>query len=342
MTYASPSRSCSSLEQIQDLRADRDVQRRHRLVQDDELRVRHEGAGDGDALPLAAAELVRVERGALPSRSPTSSRTSPTRSRISAAAHAVPRGQRLGDDVLDPHPRIQRAVRVLEHRLDRAAIAREVVAAEGSMSLPSNSSDPPVGRSRSRKSLARVVLPDPDSPTMPEGLALGHLHAHPVHRLDPPAHAAEPKPPVTGKCFVSSIALQQSSGLSARAADATQHARHVAVSSAHASGGYASSQMGCRSGHRGAKGQPGGSCARSGGCPPISTQLLAPELHVGQAAQERPGVGMARVVEDLERAPHLHDPPRVHHRHAVGIGGHDAEVVGDQDDRDAGRAPAPP
>ena len=33
--------------------------------------------------------------------------------------------------------------------------------------MPSKSKDPAVGRSRSRKSLAKVVLPDPDSPTIP-------------------------------------------------------------------------------------------------------------------------------------------------------------------------------
>ena len=40
---------------------------------------------------------------------------------------------------------------------------------------------------------------------------------------------------------------------------------------------------------------------------------------------------MTGVVEDLERAPHLDDLPRVHHRHPIGIGCHDAEIVRDQD-----------
>ena len=51
------------LEQVDDLRLDRDVERRHRLVADDEVRVERERAGDADALALAARELVRVARG---------------------------------------------------------------------------------------------------------------------------------------------------------------------------------------------------------------------------------------------------------------------------------------
>src|SRR5689334_7330129 len=47
------------LEQVQDLGLHRDVQCRHGLVADDQLRVDRERAGDADALPLAARELVR-------------------------------------------------------------------------------------------------------------------------------------------------------------------------------------------------------------------------------------------------------------------------------------------
>ena len=47
-------------EKIEDLRLDRDVERGDRLVAYDEFGVEREGAGDADALALAAAELVRV------------------------------------------------------------------------------------------------------------------------------------------------------------------------------------------------------------------------------------------------------------------------------------------
>ena len=47
------------LEQVQDLRLHRDVERRDRLVADDQLRVDGESAGDADPLPLPTRELVR-------------------------------------------------------------------------------------------------------------------------------------------------------------------------------------------------------------------------------------------------------------------------------------------
>ena len=48
-------------QQVQDLRADRDVERRHRLVADHQLGVGGERARDVDALALAAGELVREQ-----------------------------------------------------------------------------------------------------------------------------------------------------------------------------------------------------------------------------------------------------------------------------------------
>ena len=47
-------------QQVDDLRLDVDVERRDRLVGDDEVRLDRERARDGDALALAAGEFVRV------------------------------------------------------------------------------------------------------------------------------------------------------------------------------------------------------------------------------------------------------------------------------------------
>ena len=47
-------------QQVEHLRLDRDVERRDRLVADDQLRLDRERAGDRDALALAAGELVRI------------------------------------------------------------------------------------------------------------------------------------------------------------------------------------------------------------------------------------------------------------------------------------------
>jgi hypothetical protein len=50
------------LQQVDHLRLDRDVERRDRLVADDQLRIDRQRARDADALALAARELVRVAR----------------------------------------------------------------------------------------------------------------------------------------------------------------------------------------------------------------------------------------------------------------------------------------
>ena len=58
-----PERGLELAEQPHDLRLHRDVERRDRLVADDELRSHDQRARDADALPLPARELVRVARG---------------------------------------------------------------------------------------------------------------------------------------------------------------------------------------------------------------------------------------------------------------------------------------
>src|SRR5581483_9972677 len=49
-------------QEVENLRLDRHVEARGRLVGDDELRSRRQRARDGDALPLPSGELVRVAR----------------------------------------------------------------------------------------------------------------------------------------------------------------------------------------------------------------------------------------------------------------------------------------
>ena len=57
-----PSSRRSSQEQVDDLRLDRHVERGDRLVADEQVGLHGERAGDGDALALAARELVRIAR----------------------------------------------------------------------------------------------------------------------------------------------------------------------------------------------------------------------------------------------------------------------------------------
>ena len=80
-------------QEVEDLRLDRDVERRHRLVGDDDPRAERERARDADALALAAGELVRVAvvvLGVQPDAAPCSSCTR----RVRSARPARCRGSR--------------------------------------------------------------------------------------------------------------------------------------------------------------------------------------------------------------------------------------------------------
>ena len=61
-------------------------------------------------------------------------------------------------------------------------------------------------------------------------------------------------------------------------------------------------------------------------------QVFALHAHLGHTGQQRPGVGVAGVVVDLIRGADLHDVAGIHDGHTVGDVGHDAEVMGDEDD----------
>ena len=201
------------------------------------------------------------------------------------------------------------------------------------MSLPSTSRAPGVGRPRSRKSRARVVFPDPDSPTMPS------VSPSPTCTLTPSRALIHPRarrPEAAGQREVS-LQADPCSTCQPRAPAAAPPSSCARGPLHRHRGGYVSSQTGCALGTPRRERAPRPEPREVRGLAPDLDELLArlwPDIR--QTAQERLGIGMPRVVEDLERGPHLHDLPRVHDGHAVGVGGHDAEVVSDQDDRDAG------
>ena len=91
------------LHEVQDLGLDRDVERRDRLVGDDEPRVERERTGEADALALAAGELVGVAVGRDCGSRPTDVEqlVDPLRSARRVGAHALDR-ERLGDDLARP------------------------------------------------------------------------------------------------------------------------------------------------------------------------------------------------------------------------------------------------
>ena len=162
-----PVRRLQRLHQVEDLRLDRDVERRDRLVGDDQLRIERERAGEADPLALAARELVRVELG-----------------RLRREPDLV---EQLGDPGVALAGRAELWTTSGSRRIAEPTRIRGSSEAYGSWNIscrsrrrrrscrprsracrrPRSGSSPPVGRSSAEISQPIVVLPQPDSPTSP-------------------------------------------------------------------------------------------------------------------------------------------------------------------------------
>ena len=108
------------VEQVDDLRLDRDVERRDRLVGDDQLRPQRERAGDPDPLALAARELVREAVVVLGREPDALQQLLDLAAQLAPLASAVEL-QRVADDLADPLAGVERGVGVLEDHLHLAA-----------------------------------------------------------------------------------------------------------------------------------------------------------------------------------------------------------------------------
>ena len=160
------------------------VERGHRLVADDHVGAQREGARDADALPLAAGELVRVAVHVV--RVEADDLQELLHAGAAAAFGVAVDRERLADDVADGHPRVQRGVRVLHDHLHPAAQRRSSGRDRPDRSRSSNRTLPEVGVSTAIRSLASVLLPQPDSPTRPSVSPLRSVNDDAVDRLDLP------------------------------------------------------------------------------------------------------------------------------------------------------------
>ena len=106
-------------EQVEDLRLDRHVQRRGRLVQHQQLRPQREGTRDGHALALAARQLVRPAGHVRPGEADLVQQRADPRLDLPRAQPAMG-PERLRDHIRDPGTRVERPDRVLEHDLHLA------------------------------------------------------------------------------------------------------------------------------------------------------------------------------------------------------------------------------
>ncbi len=108
-------------QEVDDLRLHAHVERRCRLIEHDEAWLQHHGAGNGDALALAAGELVRIAPAGQRIEPDLLQRPADTLVALLVGERPLVHLQPFGDDVADRHARAERAVGVLEHDLQLVA-----------------------------------------------------------------------------------------------------------------------------------------------------------------------------------------------------------------------------
>src|SRR5918998_5284305 len=104
------------LQQIDDLRLNRNVQRRYRLVAYDKLGTNTERPGDADALPLTAAELMRVTAIMFLAQTDLTKQFDDSVSFGPALGDFV-NFQPFADDITDAHSRVEGRIGILENDL---------------------------------------------------------------------------------------------------------------------------------------------------------------------------------------------------------------------------------
>src|SRR4029077_14408876 len=117
------------LEQVDHLRANRDVEGRHRLGGGDPLTGGRESPRDADALPLAARELVREAIRMLGREADDAEQLVHTGTPLGATGATVDQ-ERFAGDVANGHSRVERRVRILEDDLHLAADLAHLTALE--------------------------------------------------------------------------------------------------------------------------------------------------------------------------------------------------------------------
>ncbi len=113
---ASRSRAFNVSSRVEHLRLDRDVERRHRFVGHQHLRVERQRARNSDPLALSAGKFMRkASRGA---GVETHQRQQFFGARESLRLRDAVRDRAVGNNPPDPPTRIERGEGILEHHLD--------------------------------------------------------------------------------------------------------------------------------------------------------------------------------------------------------------------------------
>ena len=117
-------------QQIDDLRLNRDVQRRDRLVTEDEVGVQRERARNADTLALAAGELMRITALVICRQAAGLHNAGDIVVKFPSRHNAV-LAHRLADDLTDRKTRRQAGIRVLEDDLNLGAHLAQLILGQG-------------------------------------------------------------------------------------------------------------------------------------------------------------------------------------------------------------------
>ena len=117
-------------EQVENLALDRDIECRDRFIRQQQSRARRYGAGNGDALTLAAGKLMRVLIHVLRAE-PHALHELGHSILTTAAGERLALPQRLGQGGEDTEARVKRSIGVLEHHLEIQTAAAHLARRQG-------------------------------------------------------------------------------------------------------------------------------------------------------------------------------------------------------------------
>src|SRR6516225_2415359 len=177
-------------QEIDDLRLDRHIERRHRLVADDQLRAQRQGTSDPDTLALPARELVWVGIHQLLPQADALEQMRHPLAALLRGGYSMD-GQRLADNLAGRHAGIERRLGVLINHLHLTPIRQHLRRVETSDVLAANE-DLPVGRLEQFQQgstdgrLAAAALADE-----PQGFSPIDMKRDAVDSVDPAGNARE-------------------------------------------------------------------------------------------------------------------------------------------------------
>ena len=109
--------------QVQDLRLDRNIERRGRLVANQEFRIAGKGAGNRNALALAAGKLVRILLAVRRRKAHLRQQAADPLAQFRPSIRQPECPERLRNDVVHPPARVEAGIGVLEDHLHPAPAA---------------------------------------------------------------------------------------------------------------------------------------------------------------------------------------------------------------------------